>query len=119
MQKWDGTPLMVWRLAGLTIRQATPGMGRLSGGRQPEMLVATDAYNRLIAHLSNSSLGGNVNLLLGLAVFAFHRHHDKALVGHRCISAGHAPPRGIPIRTAPARPDSPFLLFSFHFGYDF
>ena len=47
------------------------------------MIVAPDALNRLVAHLCESSTGGNMNLLLGLTVFAFHCHNDIGLVGHR------------------------------------
>jgi len=57
-----------------------------SRDRYPEMLAATDAYNRLIAHLSNSSRGGNMDLLLGFTVLAFHRHDDIVLVGHRWVT---------------------------------
>jgi hypothetical protein len=51
------------------------------------MLVAPDAWDGLVAHLSDSSSGGNMNLLPGFTVLAFHRHHDETLVGHRCSSA--------------------------------
>ena len=51
-----------------------------------EMIVAHDALNRLVAHLCESSTGGNMNLLFGLTVLAFHRHNDIELVGHRCSS---------------------------------
>jgi hypothetical protein len=27
-----------------------------------------------------------MNLLLRVTVMAFHRHHDEALIGHRCYS---------------------------------
>ena len=47
------------------------------------MIVAHDALNRLVAHLCESSAGGNMNLLLGFTVLAFHRHNDIAVVGHR------------------------------------
>jgi len=50
------------------------------------MLVATDAWDRLAAHLCESSSGGNMNLPLGFTTFAFHRHHDIVLVGHRWIT---------------------------------
>jgi hypothetical protein len=51
-----------------------------------ELIVAHDALNRLVAHLCESSTGGNMNLLFGLTVLAFHRHNDIELVGHRCSS---------------------------------
>jgi hypothetical protein len=74
------------------------------------MLVATDAWNCLVAHLSDSSLGGNMNLLLGFTVLAFHRHHDIVLVGHRRSSK-----RRILTRTAKALLDStPCSTFSQH-----
>jgi hypothetical protein len=47
------------------------------------MLVAPDAWNRLVMHLCAASPGGNMNLLLGFAVLAFHHHNDIPLVGHR------------------------------------
>lgn len=31
-----------------------------------EMIIAPDALNRLVAHLCESSMGGNMNLLLSL-----------------------------------------------------
>jgi hypothetical protein len=65
------------------------------------MIVAPDALNRLVAHLGESSMGGNMNLLLGLTVLAFHRHNDIELVGHRWYSM-----RRILSRTAPAHLDT-------------
>jgi hypothetical protein len=50
------------------------------------LIVAPDASNHLVAHLCAASAGGNMNLLLGFAGLAFHRHHDIALVGHRWAS---------------------------------
>jgi hypothetical protein len=47
------------------------------------MVVAPDALNPLVAHLCESSTGGNMNLLLGLTAWAFDRHNDIAVVGHR------------------------------------
>jgi hypothetical protein len=47
------------------------------------MIVAVDALNRLVPHLCAVSTGGNMNLLFDFTVLAFHRHHDKVLVGHR------------------------------------
>src|ERR1019366_6497504 len=47
------------------------------------MIVAPDALNRLVAHLCESSMGGNMNLLLSFTAWAFHRHNDIGLVGHR------------------------------------
>jgi hypothetical protein len=47
------------------------------------MIVAPDALNRLVAHLCESGTGGDMNLLLGLTAWAFHRHNDIELVGHR------------------------------------
>jgi hypothetical protein len=46
------------------------------------MIGAPDALNRLTATLSDSSNGGNVNLLFGFAGWAFYRHHNIVLVGH-------------------------------------
>jgi len=64
------------------------------------MIVAVDALNCLVPHLCAVSAGGNMNLLLGFTVLAFHRHHDKMLVGHRRSSK-----RRILTRTAKARLD--------------
>jgi len=47
-----------------------------------EMIVAPDALNHLVAHLCESSTGGDMNPLLGLTMLAFHRHNDIGLVGH-------------------------------------
>jgi len=51
------------------------------------MIVAVDALNYLVPHLCAASAGGNTYFLFGIAVLAFHRHHDETLVGHRCSSA--------------------------------
>jgi len=51
--------------------------------RYLEMIVAVDALNRLVPHLCAVSAGGNMNLLFGFTVLAFHHHHEIALVGHR------------------------------------
>ena len=56
------------------------------GDRYLEMSVAPDASNRLIAHLWESGTGSNMNLLLSFTAWAFHCHHDIALVGHRRVS---------------------------------
>lgn len=47
------------------------------------MIVAPEALNRVVAHLREPCTGGNMNLLLSFTGWAFHRHHDKTLVGHR------------------------------------
>ena len=58
------------------------------GGRYLEMIVAPDALNRLVAYLSDSSTGANMNFLLCFTVLAFHRNHDIALAArHRCFSS--------------------------------
>ena len=54
--------------------------------RYLEMIVAVDAWNRLVPHLCAFSAGGNMNLLLGFTALAFHRHHDIVLVGHRLVT---------------------------------
>src|SRR6202171_3880325 len=47
-----------------------------------------DAFYRLADHpLCNTNSGGNMNLLLGFTVLAFHCHHDVTLAArHRCSS---------------------------------
>jgi hypothetical protein len=50
------------------------------------MIVALDALNRPVDHLCAASAGGNMNLLPGVAVFAFHCYYDIAVVGHRWVS---------------------------------
>jgi hypothetical protein len=68
-----------------------------------EMVVAPDALNPLVAHLCESSMGGNMNLLLGLTELAFHRHDDIGLVGHRGASTrGSTAPRISVSRYCPA-----------------
>jgi hypothetical protein len=47
-----------------------------------EMIVAIDAWNRLIAHLCAANTGGHMNLLFGFTAWAFHRHYNIVLVGH-------------------------------------
>src|SRR5712692_3391344 len=56
------------------------------GDRCLEMSVTPDASNRLVAHLCESGTGSNMNLLLSFTAWAFHRHHDIGLVGHRWAS---------------------------------
>ena len=59
----------------------------LIGDHHFETPLTPEAFNRLADHLSDdSSAGADMNLLLGFTEFAFHRHHDIALVGHRCSS---------------------------------
>jgi len=62
------------------------------------MTVAVDALNRLVAHLCAVGAGGNMNPLIGFTVLAFHRHHDIAIVGHRCASVARILPRSPPAR---------------------
>jgi hypothetical protein len=59
----------------------------LIGHHHFETPLTPEAFNRLADHLSDDfSADADMNLLLGFAEFAFHRHHDIALVGHRCSS---------------------------------
>jgi hypothetical protein len=76
------------------------------GGRQFDDsalsgMVVPGAGNRLVAHMCAASAAGNMNVLFGLTMLAFHRYHDIALVGHRCSSI-----RRILKRTAPIGRDS-------------
>jgi hypothetical protein len=57
------------------------------------MIGAPNALNSLTTTLSDSSNGGNVNLLFGFAGWAFYRHHNMVLVGHRSDSARRILPR--------------------------
>ena len=74
----------------------------LVGNRYLEIIVAPEALNRLVAHLCESGTGGNMNLLLGLTVLAFHSHYDIGLVGHRCSSV-RAGSTTAPAKNHPAR----------------
>jgi hypothetical protein len=56
------------------------------GDRYLEIDVAIEAWNRLIAHLCAANTGGNMNLLFGFTAWAFHRHYNIVLVGHRWVS---------------------------------
>ena len=73
------------------------------GYRYVDMIAARDALNRPVVNLYESSTGRNMNLLLGFAGWAFHRHHNIAFVGHREASVRRILPRS---RRAPARTDS-------------
>ena len=55
----------------------------LIGKQHVEILLAVDTPDHLTAHLCAASTAGKMNLLLGLAVLAFHRHNNIAFVGHR------------------------------------
>lgn len=46
------------------------------------MIVAVQADNSLAAFLRGSSPGSNVDLLLGFAARAFHRHDDVVRIRH-------------------------------------
>jgi hypothetical protein len=48
-------------------------------------MVAVDALNHLDADLCAAHASGNTNLLFGHTMFAFHRHHDIALLSHRWV----------------------------------
>jgi hypothetical protein len=52
------------------------------GKRYPEMIVAVETLNRLIAHHCGSVMDSNMDLLLGFAAWAFHRHHNVVIVSH-------------------------------------
>jgi hypothetical protein len=55
----------------------------LIGDHNFEAPLTPEAFNRLADHFSDdSNAGGNMNLLLGLTMLAFHRHDDVTLVGH-------------------------------------
>jgi hypothetical protein len=55
----------------------------LIGNQHVEILLAVDTPDHLMAHLCAAGIAGKMNLLLGLAVVAFHSHHDIAFVSHR------------------------------------
>src|ERR1700691_1804203 len=52
------------------------------GNRYLKTIVALDARNRLVGQFWKSSTGINVNVLLGFAAWAFHRHQNITLVSH-------------------------------------
>jgi len=58
------------------------------------MIVAPEALNRLVAHLRESGTGGNMNLLLSFTTWAFHRHYNVTLDGHRRDSAADSTTHG-------------------------
>ena len=46
------------------------------------MIGAVDARNRLVTRVCAANRDGDMNLLLGFAGWAFHRHHNIVFVGH-------------------------------------
>ena len=80
------------RMARRTMKRLTEGVANLRrerpaynliGNQHVEILLAVDTPDHLMAHLCAASTAGKMNLLLGLAVLAFHRHNNITFVGHR------------------------------------
>jgi hypothetical protein len=76
------SPVRFWPISLFTKLQRKWPAYNLSGDRYPEIIVAIDALNRLVAHLCAASAGGNMNFLLGFTVFTFNWHHDNTFVRH-------------------------------------
>ena len=71
-----------------TSRSLRPTQRQIRGAKDPvgnrylEMIVAIDAANYRVRHLSKIRSGSNMNLLFGLAARALHHHHNMPLIGH-------------------------------------